>query len=709
MPGPNAIDHAWVAATPLQVEGAPAINLRVDDLASMRALGISVEILARAGVRRVSDQEAREILFIGGRAGDFGGLLFPYVLPWTGHSATSRVRRDHPEYEKDKPKDKYFAVWGDRKRLYFGGADPSSLLDATIPIVLVEGEKSALAIASAAERAGLRVLPIALGGCWGFRGRIGKVENAAGERVDEKGVLPDFDQIRWTARDVVIAFDSNAMTNAGVQTARRAVASELASRGAAARILDLPPEGGVNGPDDLIGRSGDARFFELVDAAPDVATFDVIFQMNRKHAVVREGGRTIVITDDYDPTLERRVWTRWSFLDFKNFYLPTLVQTGINPKTGRPAFTRLGPFWLEHSDRRQYHGVVMSPGRNVPGYLNLWRGFAVEPKPGSWRRLHEHIFEVICGADDEAFNYVMAWMAAAVQRPGQRAEVAIALRGARGAGKGHFVRSLGRLFGQHYLLISNPRHLVGHFNAHLQDAIVLFADEAFWAGDKEGEGVLKMLVTEEFIPIERKGRDVVVAKNLLHIVLASNSEWVVPAGMDERRFLALDVARTHAQDTGYFAALHAEANAGGDAALLHDLLHHDLGGIDLRRPPHTAALMHQKIFSLPPEERWWFHKLMDGRLFSGEPGWPREVSRERLWAEYVDVLGKVGILRKRTETELGIFLRRMVPTLRSVRWGAGERARQYVLPSLSECRAAFDTLLQSQVIWPDEGADDAAL
>jgi hypothetical protein len=471
----------------------------------------------------------------------------------------------------------------------------------------------------------------------------------------------------------------------------------------------VPAEGGVNGPDDLIGRFGEGRFFELFDAAPDVATFDVIFEMNRKHAVVREGGRTIVITDDYDPVLERNVLIRSSFRDFNNFYLPQVVQTGVNKSTGVPTFRRLGPFWLEHRDRRQFKGVAMLPGGDVPGYLNLWRGFAVAPRPGSWEKLHEHIFEVICGANDEAFKYVKAWMAAAVQRPGQRAEVALGLRGRRGVGKGHFVRSFGRLFGQHYLQISHPRHLVGHFNAHLQDAIVLFADEAFWAGDKEGESVLKMLVTEEFIPIEGKGRDVVVAKNLLHIVLASNSEWFVPAAMDERRFFVQDVAPTHAQDTAYFAALHAEADAGGDAALLHDLLHYDLDGVDLRRPPHTAALTHQKILSLPPEERWWFQKLMNGRLFSHEPGWPRTVSRERLWGDYVDRLGKVGIQRKGTETELGMFLHRMVPTLGSARLGDGDRSRQYVLPSLSDCRSAFDKLLKCQVAWPDEGADDAAL
>ncbi|MCH6547295.1 MAG: hypothetical protein IH798_02510, partial [Gemmatimonadetes bacterium] len=49
----------------------------------------------------------------------------------------------------------------------------------------------------------------------------------------------------------------------------------------------------------------------------------------------------------------------------------------------------------------------------------------------------------------------------------------------------------GSLFGQHYFPFSNPRYLVGHFNAHLQDAVVLFADEAFPPDDKRAIGMLK--------------------------------------------------------------------------------------------------------------------------------------------------------------------------------------------------------------------------
>ena len=45
---------------------------------------------------------------------------------------------------------------------------------------------------------------------------------------------------------------------------------------------------------------------------------------------------------------------------------------------------------------------------------------------------------------------------------------------------------------------------VGLQRSHLEDAILDFADEAFWAPDRRGEGALKMLITEPVLPIEGK-------------------------------------------------------------------------------------------------------------------------------------------------------------------------------------------------------------
>ena len=114
-------------------------------------------------------------------------------------------------------------------------------------------------------------------------------------------------------------------------------------------------------------------------------------------------------------------------------------------------------------------------------------------------------------------------MADAVQNPSQRPGTAIVLRGKQGVGKGIFCSEFGKLFGQHFVHVQHARHLTGHFNAHLKDALIVFADEAFWAGDKSAEGALKAMVTEDLLPIEFKGKDATYVRNHIRLLVASNN------------------------------------------------------------------------------------------------------------------------------------------------------------------------------------------
>jgi hypothetical protein len=687
-------------------------DLTPNDLAKHAALGIERDVLDRQHVHRVDDREAREKLALNGRTGRLDGVLYPYFLPGQPSPVTHRLRRDHPDIEQGRPRNKYLSGYGDRRHLYFVLPDhESTLADTGIPVVIVESEKGAMAVACAMRRQGRRVLAIALGGCYGWRGRIGKMTAAhTNAQVDEWGVLPDFDRIVWINRETVIAFDANAAINPHVQSARRGLTRELLRRQATARILTLPVEDGINGPDDYIGCHGAAAFGALLDSTIDALTVDYVLRLNQRHAVVREGGRTVVITEGRDPVLDRGVVTRESFSDFRNFYLRERVQVGVETegkRKGQPIMKPLGHAWLTSPDRRQYDGIVMNPAGDVPGYLNLWRGFAVTPTLGSWQRLHDHLFQVICGSNSMLFDYVVAWLAAGVQHPERPAEVALALRGPRGTGKGLFARAYGDLFGQHYLQIANTKHLTGHFNAHLEDCVVLFADEAFWAGDKAGESVLKMLVTEPVIPIERKGRDVVLAKNRLRLILASNHDWIVPAGMDERRFCVLDVDSSKRGDHDYFAAIVQELDAGGRAAFVHDLQQFDLSGVNLRQVPHTEALRQQKVLSLAANERWLFDKLMSGRWLEEHDGFESWVVKDQLHEDYVARLAKVGIDRRSTETELGMFIKKMVPEAQSVRRTVNGR-RQWVWqwPTLAALRVGFDAATQCRHPWPEAEEDD---
>ena len=159
----------------------------------------------------------------------------------------------------------------------------------------------------------------------------------------------------------------------------------------------------------------------------------------------------------------------------------------------RSASVAVVDYWLQHADRPTAIGFTIDPAGDlfVDGRLNLWQGFSVKPKEGDWSRLREHILDVICGGNKEHAAYLLRYLAYKFQNPTTQSEVIIVLRGKQGTGKGTLATLMCELFGAHGLQISDRRHLVGNFNAHLLQTCFLFADEAFWAGDKQAEGTFE--------------------------------------------------------------------------------------------------------------------------------------------------------------------------------------------------------------------------
>lgn len=430
--------------------------------------------------------------------------------------------------------------------------------------------------------------------------------------------------------------------------------------------------------------------------------------MNKKHAVLfQQSGDLVVITEDSDH--DGRPFLRYSNLQTIRDLYPQPVQVGVGPRGS--IVKKLGQLWLDSPRRRFYRGIEMAPnGRATPDYYNLWRGFSVEPKAGSWVRFKQHVLEVIAGNDPALFSYIISWMARAVQDPGKPAYTALVLRGGMGTGKTTFAKWFGSLFGSHFLHIDNTHHLTGHFNAHLHNAILVFADEAAWPGDKAGAGALRRMVTEDTLIIERKGINALTVPNVIHLILASDADWVWPAGVDERRGVIIDVSDHRRNDRPYFAALERELlKDGGLAAMLKDLLELKIT-LDLREIPQTKALYEQKQLSSSAYQRWWYEELRDGDLWRESDRRPDgyHVERSAIYERYLNTIEKM--MRGRVESglpsQLGKFLRKVMPgsyPREGVRRHGGPRT--WVLPSLLEARTAYEHFFRvthEHAGWDDE-------
>jgi hypothetical protein len=376
----------------------------------------------------------------------------------------------------------------------------------------------------------------------------------------------------------------------------------------------------------------------------------------------------------------------------------------------------IGRIWLTHPDRRQYRGIVFAPEGAPDEFYNLWRGFDVRPRSGdpfkAFPTFLDHIRTNVAGGDGELDRWIWAWFAHMLQRPTERIGVALVLRGKMGVGKTKIGEVIGSLFSRHYLLVDDPRYITGQFNAHLANCLLLQADEGFWAGDKQAEGRLKGLVTSRQHMIERKGVDPVPVRNLIRLLVTSNNHWVVPAGMEERRFAVVDLGEAAMQNAKYFAAIDDEMANGGREALLDYLLRFDLSKVDLRRLPRTSSLYEQKVASLPTEAAWWLDRLRHGSPTSQSDYWAGEAPRDAMYGSYVAFAERLGQRRKLTPDQFGIELRKLLPpdSLKASRprvtvadEATGDtrvmRVRYYRLPSLEVCRGHFAGLLRSSIDW----------
>lgn len=451
-------------------------------------------------------------------------------------------------------------------------------------------------------------------------------------------------------------------------------------------------------------------------------------QFNTIYCTVVDGSKFRIVFKQYDPVLNRDYWVRMAPQDFMLLHSNNKIErdkTGMSRNAADSV--AVGKAWIEWPNRNHKRAVIFDPsGRERPEDMNLWTGFAYTPSPnGEWTILRELIHEVLANGDDAVDTYILNWLAYMVQFPDKRAEVALVFRGGQGVGKGTLGNVMARLIGRHALAIASGELITGRFNAHLQDCIFLFADEAIKPYDKQGESRLKAFITEPYLAFEGKGRDPVQSLNYLHVIMASNEQWVIPAGLDERRFLVSDANTSWQKKGDKWNALHAQLQANDDSGykrFLFDLLKWPLpdGWKPRDNIPQTEALIDQKIRSLTPLRQFLFNVLTDGlppwEVIKGN--WAKEPIRVfnehfsqafRAWQQMAGI--NPGGMGRASSRFLWQELRMIFPTVRTdlrdlvpdevadVQRFPDSRATSMELPSLAQCRADFEVQLKGAINW----------
>jgi Family of unknown function (DUF5906) len=443
-----------------------------------------------------------------------------------------------------------------------------------------------------------------------------------------------------------------------------------------------------------IANAIEALPFEEIELIPHIDR--LVHEINQRYCIVSLEGQTVILEE----TVNAEGHTEVMFLKLNDLNLRMRNRYVID-RNGKQS--QASQAWLAHPLRREYTRMVFEPSGAAASEYNLYQGLGITPKAGDCTMLRGHIFEHICIGDTKIFDYLEAWVADILKNPSHLPGVAVVLRGAEGVGKGIFGQALLKLFAPHTVHITQAMQVMGRFNGILKGILFAFLDEAFWAGDKQYEGVLKGLITESKIIVEHKGKEPFELSSYARFLMASNSDWVIPAGIGARRFLVLDVSDKRKADFAYFKALTDHINGGGLEAWAHHLVNLDCSGIELRDAPKTKALFDQKLESLNSMQRYIYEILMDGNNChaDSEGDWKLEISKANLYRSYLDKAAEIGEKRRSDTIKFSNTVKKMLGIREDRTTIQGKRERVWCFPSLDICRQRFDQYMDASIDWPE--------
>jgi hypothetical protein len=439
------------------------------------------------------------------------------------------------------------------------------------------------------------------------------------------------------------------------------------------------------GADDIFGMAG------MDDIADELGCKSLVLGMNERWGQLQIGSKSYILDMKPRSGLLHSIVQLGAWKD---------LMIGFSPVVGKKK-EPLHLVWLQSRYRNQYAGIGMYPpgGPELPSrFYNLWHGWGVEPRVGTWDLFKEHLFHVVCRQNMDWYDYLIRFLASRFQFPGQKLGVSPVLIGAKGSGKTIVLDILKLVYGPYLVRVTQGRHLLGNFNAHLEYALILHSEEAFWAGDKKAEGVLKDLVTGNSMQIEQKGVDVREVPSLIDLVITSNPQWVVPASSDERRYFVLNVSDEKVGDYEYFRAMWEEMKAGGTGAMLNDLLEVDLSGWVWQDVPQTPALMEQKLLSQSSFEAFVLQSAQEGWISGMDDAF--SVEKEHFAMSYRQFVMNNHMGRPWSSIQIGKYL---VSVGVNVGYRPDNRdRRRYKFPALQAFREIIDVRMKQRLQWDED-------
>lgn len=459
---------------------------------------------------------------------------------------------------------------------------------------------------------------------------------------------------------------------------------------------------------------------------------NLVNEYNERYATVMLEGRFRIVDCDVRPGdnltfmgnddfLRDRAWDRGTGVDGKPY-----------PKARA---------WLVAPKRRSYRRLDFLPGitqEDCPDdVLNLWTGWRHEPKPGDCSGWRELLRDVICDGDEEMDRWMRIWFANMLREPMRRGLTSPVIIGEQGAGKTMVVSYFGHILGSAYTPVTQEDHVHGKFNRHLATSILMHSDEALFGGDKKHRSVIKSLITDEYRMLEQKGIDAKRIENHLRLILTSNEMHAAPVERGDRRFTVILLGDRRISPK-LVKKVVAEMEGDGPSALHHYLINEmdDYDPSVIMTNVKNDALRELKQIGSDPVASWWYHRLCSGKLLDDyldpfkkpkEEPWTNMVSSPALYIDMAQHFRAHGGRTPPSSTWMALRMNQLTGTqlIRAQRLFANpftsddrgtvpqevlmlsERQSTILnMPTLEECRKAYEKDLGQPVEWPELQEDE---
>lgn len=308
--------------------------------------------------------------------------------------------------------------------------------------------------------------------------------------------------------------------------------------------------------------------------------------------------------------------------------------------------------WLRDDSIRTYARMeyYVDPAECPAAVFNTFGGFKAThisaDRHGDITPVLQHL-RVVANHDDDAYEFILDWMASCIQRPGQLNHICMVVFGQEGSGKDIIFQWFGNEIIGHEAYYNTARphiDLFGSFNATRENRVFYKIEESNERSfTEENVEQFKNYITDKYASIQHKGKDTSGLRlNYNHFMISSNNKVPFHINLSERRFFAVRSSSEKVRNSAYFSHL-AEAvlkDEGVIRSFYDFLMARPIAARDWLNPPQTDALTAWKSECMPvlhPFIEWYSativtkpHTVRASEIYARYQDWCAEVEEELL-------------------------------------------------------------------------------